>query len=115
MKRKRLSDRVRASLFINHNGVCHICGGKIVAGEVWEVSHVRPLELGGEDELTNMAPAHYRCHRDQTAQEDVPRIRKAQRQQRAHIGAKTSKNPLPGGRGSPWKKKLDGSVVRRKR
>jgi hypothetical protein len=29
------------------------------------------------------------------------------------LGLKKSKNPLPGGKGSKWKKKMDGSVVRR--
>jgi hypothetical protein len=30
-----------------------------------------------------------------------------------HLGLKKSKNPLPGSKGSKWKKKMDGSVVKR--
>jgi hypothetical protein len=35
------------------------------------------------------------------------------RKHHAHIGAKRSKSPLPGGRNSKWKRKMDGTVVRR--
>jgi hypothetical protein len=45
---------------------------------------------------------------------DVPKIAKVKRIHQAHVGAKLlSKSPLPGGKRSKWKKKMDGSVVLR--
>jgi hypothetical protein len=44
---------------------------------------------------------------------DIPQIAKVKRIRQRHIGAKQSRSPLPGGRRSQWKKKMDGSVVRR--
>ena len=113
MNRRSISTRERARLFALHGGICHLCNGKIGVGERWEVSHDIPLELGGEDDDANRKLAHYKCHRDHTAKTDIPQIAKAKRREARHIGAKTSKQPLPCGRKSKWKKKLDGRVVLR--
>ena len=113
--RKHISTRERVRLFLLHGGICHICDGKIDATrERWEVSHDIPLELGGADDDENRKLAHEACHRQRTATVDAPAIAKSRRRQAAHIGAKApSRHPLPGGRQSAWKKKLDGTVVRR--
>lgn len=113
-KRRSISAKERARLFLLHGGTCHICGGKIHgATERWEISHEIPLELGGADDDENRKLAHYKCHRTQTAQVDIPRIAKAKRTHVKHIGAKRSSRPMVGSRRSPWKRKLDGTVVRR--
>jgi hypothetical protein len=44
---------------------------------------------------------------------DAPLIARVKRIHQRHIGAKQSRNPLPGGRNSMFKKKMDGTVVRR--
>jgi hypothetical protein len=44
---------------------------------------------------------------------DIPLIAKVKRIHQKHIGAKRPKSQMPGGRNSMWKKKMDGSVVRR--
>lgn len=111
--RRRISPRERLDIFTRNGGCCHLCGLRIDAGQEWDVSHDRPLELGGEDEGENLKPAHRRCHRIHTATEDVPRIAKAKRQQAAFLGAKTSKKPMPFGRSSKFKRKLDGRIVQR--
>jgi hypothetical protein len=46
-------------------------------------------------------------------QDDVGNIAKAKRRYARDIGAKTSRNPMPGGRASKWKRKLSGQWVRR--
>jgi hypothetical protein len=43
----------------------------------------------------------------------VPRIAKMKRQRAAHLGAKTSKRPMPGSRASGLKKHMDGRVSKR--
>jgi hypothetical protein len=49
-----------------------------------------------------------------TTHSDVPRIAKTKRLKARHLGASApSTRAIPGSRRSPWKRKIDGSVVRR--
>jgi hypothetical protein len=86
---------------------------KVIPGQDWAVSHEIPLEAGGLDDASNWLVAHRTCHRQHTAKVDAPLIAKVKRIHQRHIGAKKSRNPMPGGRGSKWKKRMDGSVVLR--
>ena len=111
--RRRMSNSDRAEFFRDRKGKCHLCGGKIQVGEAWEVEHVIPLAMGGADDDSNRMLAHRKCHSRKTATCDVPAIARAKRRERAHIGARKSRNPLPCGRRSAWKKKISGEIVRR--
>lgn len=113
MKRVRITAKMRADIFLRHSGVCHLCRMKVVPGEDWDVSHEIPLETGGKDDDTNWLVAHRKCHRTHTNKVDIPLIAKVKRIHQKHIGAKRPKSQMPGGRNSMWKKKMDGSVVRR--
>lgn len=113
MKRVRITAKMRADIFLRHNGTCHLCNMKVIPGEEWDVSHDIPLEAGGRDDDSNWLVAHRRCHRKHTATVDAPLIAKVKRIHQRHIGAKQTRSPLPGGRNSKWKKKMDGTVVRR--
>ncbi len=113
MNRVRITSKMRADIFLRHSGVCHLCSLKVHPGEEWDVSHEIPLEAGGKDDDSNWHVAHRKCHRSHTARVDAPLIAKVKRVHQRHIGAKKSKNPLPGSRNSLWKKKMDGTVVRR--
>lgn len=109
--RRRISTRERVDIFQRNDGRCHLCGGRITSGEAWEVSHDTPLEMGGADEGDNLKPAHAKCHRAHTAKVDIPQIRKAQRREAKHIGAKApSRNPLPGSKASGIRKRMNGKV-----
>lgn len=111
--RRRIGTRERVDIFQRNGGTCHLCGLKVQPGQEWDVSHETPLELGGADEGDNLKVAHRRCHRMHTATVDVPIIRRAQRKEANHIGARVSRNPLPFGRKSRLKRKLNGQVVER--
>lgn len=112
--RKHWSTKARLAVFTAHNGKCHLCGGRIQASvEGWDLSHQIPLELGGADDDSNVAPAHRTCHRAHTAAVDQPAIAKAKRNEARHIGARRSRTPLPCGRDSPFKKTMSGKVIRR--
>lgn len=113
-KRKTISAKARVALFQKHDGVCHLCGGKINVGEAWEVEHIIPFAMGGADDESNWSLAHIKCHRAKTT-EDVGNIAKAKRREARHIGAKVSKSPLPFGRQSKFKRKMDGTVVLREK
>ena len=43
----KVPDHVRLRIFRNANGVCHISGRKIAAGEAWELEHIVALCNGG--------------------------------------------------------------------
>lgn len=105
--RRKISDMQRERIFLDNNGRCHLCTRKIRAGEKWDVSHDRPLALLGEDGGDNLKVAHQSCHRVHTATEDAPRIAKAKRQARKHIGIRKPSR-MPGSRNSRWKAKIGG-------
>ena len=110
--RRSISKKERAEIFNARNGKCHICDQKIHPQEKWDIEHIIPLALGGADSGDNLDLAHQSCHRDKT-KADVGRLAKAKRQARYHSGKKLSKSPLPCGKSSKWKRKLDGSLVLR--
>jgi 5-methylcytosine-specific restriction protein A len=106
--RRKISDMQRERIFLARGGVCHLCERKIRVGENWDVSHDRPLALLGEDGGDNLKVAHQTCHKVHTATEDMPRIAKAKRQARKHLGIRK-----PPAFRSKWKKKISGEVVLR--
>lgn len=116
MKRRSLSTRERARLFTLHGGRCYLCGARIDdVREAWEVEHVLPLALGGDDSDDNRRPAHARCHKPKTAA-DVGAIRKADRRRARHTGAKArSRRSFLTNRDGPFKQTFRHGTVRRER
>jgi 5-methylcytosine-specific restriction enzyme A len=112
-KRKSFTDAQRLKIFLHHKGECHLCKRKIAPGEAWEVEHDKAKGLQGTDDLPNTKPAHIDCHAHKTRQ-DVAIMRKADRQGKKHLGLRKSRNPLPGSRGSKFRKRMDGTVEIRK-
>ena len=87
--------------------LCHLCGMPIEPGQLWEMSHVAiPHALGGDE----VAPAHFQCHKIETAETTAPLVAKTRRQRQRHIGAIEPKGTLPGGRRSRWKRKVGGGM-----
>ncbi|MBW8617184.1 MAG: HNH endonuclease [Hyphomicrobiales bacterium] len=72
----------------------------------------RSFNLGHEP--NNLQILCKSCHRAKTTHSDIQRIAKNKRLKARHLGARApSSRPIPGSRHSPWKRKLDGSVVKR--
>lgn len=114
--RKKLTPRQRLSIWERDKGVCCLCRAPIDGvREKWIVEHLRALELGGEDVEANMGVAHAKCadHKTHGKDGDHAKAAKAKRVKSKHLGIAKSKNPLPGGKGSKWKKKIGGGVVER--
>ena len=111
--RKRMTDKQRLEMLIRHGGRCCLCGEKIDGvHEMWD-EHINPLWLAGDNSAENRAPAHVRCAREKTAAEATQRAKGRDVAER-HFGAKQAKTrPMPCGRRSPFKKRMDGSVVKR--
>lgn len=105
---------VRARIFAAHNGICHISKRKIRPGEPWHLDHIKELWEGGENRESNMAPALVEPHKGKTAK-GQRRKAKADRIKAKHLGIKKPKGSIPGSKASGWKRKMDGTVVRRER
>lgn len=112
-KRREFPAKVKVAAFERAKGCCEECTAKLAPGNV-HYDHRIPDAVGGEPTLDNCQCLCTACHRIKTSGEDMPRIVKTRRQHRQHIGAKApSRQPLPGGRGDKFKRKLDGTVVLR--
>ncbi len=85
--RKYLTPVQRLRLFERFAGVCQLCGQPIRAGFKWRVEHLRPLSLGGGNELDNLAPVHEACADDKN-KDDWTRAAKAKRSKMASLGIK---------------------------
>jgi 5-methylcytosine-specific restriction endonuclease McrA len=108
----RIPDRVRVRVFDRYGGRCHISGRKIQPGDHWDCDHIIALINGGEHRETNLAPAIKDKHREKTA-EDVREKSIVARKRKKHLGIKKKGSSMPGSKGSKWKRKMDGTVVRR--
>jgi 5-methylcytosine-specific restriction endonuclease McrA len=91
MKRRNWTALQRLGIFMSHGGVCHLCDSKILMNEKWDLEHVIPLAMGGDDDEENLRPAHKACHKAKT-KDDVKAVAKAKRRQAKHLGAKASKH-----------------------
>ena len=102
----------RAAIALRANGCCEICGMRLKVGE-GDADHILPVDLGGDSTIENGRWICRPCHKGKTAN-DVRMIRKADRQRDRHTGAMPeSRNPMPGGRNSQWKRKMNGSWEKR--
>lgn len=61
MNHKKLSKEERMSIYKICNGRCAYCGCKIEYKDM-QVDHVKPLRIGGTDEMSNMLPACRSCN-----------------------------------------------------
>jgi hypothetical protein len=112
--RKPLSPMKRLRIFEMRGGLCCVCTNRITAGEPFIDEHGRALGLGGSNDDGNRYIAHVKCAAIKTREEDMPRIAKAKRQKASSLGLKRSKGrPLPCGKHSRWRKKMNGQVVPR--
>jgi 5-methylcytosine-specific restriction endonuclease McrA len=110
--RAKLSPKKRLKLFLEHSGRCCLCGGVISIGQPYIVEHILPLFLGGTNDWENLAPAHERCATTKTQKEAKERA-KGRRIAEKHYGSRQSKRPMAGSKASKYRRKMDGTVVRR--
>lgn len=109
-----IPQRVKARIVEAQAGVCACgCGVKLgLAGEGIEFDHTTALINGGENREGNLRALRRPCHKGKTA-EDVAIKARVARKKAKHLGLRQSKVALPFGRNSKFKRKLDGSIVRR--
>lgn len=108
--RKRMSQKRRQHIFTEnstaHNiAPCCICGKPIHRhNDRWIIEHLRALGLLGKDTNTNCRPAHEACASEKTHKQDLPRIRKAKRQQMAGAKPASRDFKVPDGVKFDWKR-----------
>lgn len=108
----KVPDRVRLRVLLYYGGRCYYCTRKLYAGKPWACDHIVALINGGEHREKNLAPICDLCHKLKTG-EDVAAKSKTYKTQLKHYGVKKSRNPMPGSKASKWKRRMDGTVVRR--
>ena len=103
----KIPGRVRLRVFDRHNGICHISGRKISAGEAWQCDHIVALANGGEHRESNLAPALTEPHKDKT-KSDVAEKSRVVRKRKKHLGIKKARTM------TRWRR-FDGSIVTKDR
>lgn len=61
VKRRRLTKAQRLQVYEKYDGKCAYCGNHISLDEM-QVDHIKPLALGGADDISNFAPACRMCN-----------------------------------------------------
>lgn len=106
-------ERVLQRLWERCKGKCQGCGVSL-AGQAWDADHIVALTNGGKNRESNLQALGVRCcHRPKT-KADMKLKWQISRKIRAHTGIKRARNPMPGSKRSPWKKRMDGTVERRR-
>ncbi len=103
--------RVRLRIFEREHGICWLSKRKIMPGELWDIHHGKALINGGEHAENNLFPVLQKPHREQTKL-DVAEKAKVARKRKNFLGIKKPSR-FPGSKTSGWKKRLDGTVVKR--
>jgi len=94
------------------NGFCEHCKLPL-GGERPEHHHILEAWLGGDNSLENCLVVHVRCHKLLTKNVSQKRIAKTKRVRDKSAGVRRTRNPVPGGRRTKYKRKLSGETVLR--
>jgi 5-methylcytosine-specific restriction protein A len=92
MARREFPAKVRKAVFTRAAGKCEACSAVLKKGE-GEVDHILPDALGGKPELANAMLLCRVCHKAKSGA-DVGRIRKADREQKKHLGITRPKQSI---------------------
>ena len=107
----RVPPRVKLRIFAAHSGRCCNCnrrvGGKLVAC----YDHVVAIINGGVNAESNLQLMCSECHLQKTSV-DVAEKAFIARKKLSYLGLKKSKKKIPGSRGSGYRKKLSGEVIK---
>ncbi len=77
--------RVRLRVFEAYQGRCYRSGRKIMAGDKWQLDHIKAIINGGENRESNLAPILDDAHKVKT-REDLDEKSKVYRTRAKHLG-----------------------------
>ena len=106
-----LPARAKIRIFDAFKGCCAICGNRIMGSLRPAYDHRIALINGGRNVESNFQLLCVPCHKDETGA-DVKIKAKTARIRKRHLGIRKP-SKFPGSRDSKFKKKIDGTVVRR--
>ena len=69
--RRPFTKAERAAVAAKANGGCGICGCDLLEPDRFAVDHIRPLFLGGCNDMANLQAAHHRCNQ-MKSKRDLP-------------------------------------------
>jgi 5-methylcytosine-specific restriction endonuclease McrA len=78
----------------------------------WETDHIIAIINGGENRENNLRTLLVSCH-DKKTREDLHEKSVIATKRKKFLGLIKSKKTLPFSRGSKWKRKVNGTIVRR--
>ncbi|MBP6444808.1 MAG: HNH endonuclease [Gemmatimonadales bacterium] len=111
-RRQEFSVAVKKAAWERCGGRCEGCGGEFDAANRVEYDHRVEASLGGEATLENCVVLGSKCcHRPKTSAR-AGALAKTGRLERAAAGITRKKRLIPGSKGSGFRKRLDGTVVR---
>ena len=117
--RARLTKQQVAKLFFERGGACRQCDRTLGASDDWIVEHVLALENGGTNDWGNLALTCGWCKPAKDAS-DHSIAAKSRHVASKHVVSRSMrlsssrKAPMPGSRASGFKKRMDGTVERRR-
>lgn len=111
MSRSEFSRSVKDAAWKRCKGRCEGCTAKLFPGK-FDYDHTKADGLGGEPTLENCQVLCTNCHYEKTHHQDRPIMAKADRQRKAQNIPKTL-SKWGCGRGSKFKKKMNGQTVPR--
>lgn len=94
----------------NEYPLCNICCTFVLPGQRWVESHM-PIPRAWKGTKTGVA--HRRCNDRRWREVEAPMMAKGRHQFDMARDIDVSRNPLPGGRDDPRKRKMNGAVVDR--
>jgi 5-methylcytosine-specific restriction protein A len=114
--RKQFTDQQRAKIFLERGGKCHKCERKLGSGDDWILEHIVALQNGGTNADSNMGVTCSWCLPAKN-KADAGLAAKGRAQAVAHVIPTSQRRkkgpPIPGSRRSKFKRKMDGTTVRR--
>lgn len=109
-----LTKRQKAEIWRRDQGRCQVCGKKLGPGSPGHVDHITPRSMGGSNDPENLRLVCAAFNTGKNNKEDTPAAARAARLHAKHFGyAAEKKRPLPFGRHSPLKRRVDGTVEKR--
>ena len=104
--------RVRLRILHRYMDRCARCGREVRPGTHFTCDHIIAIINGGQNRETNGQPLCDWCNAAKNAS-DVTDKRKVANVSKKAYGLKQSRNPIPGGRRTKWRRRMDGTVERR--
>lgn len=103
--------RVKARVLERACGCCEDCGRAFSAHNPVEIDHCIALINGGENREGNLRALCRDCHGGKT-RADLAEKSIVARKRAKHLGFAPRKRLIPGSKGSGFRKRMDGSVIR---